>query len=270
MDFSALTQYVKSKKGIDLSLYKKNFLERRVLLRMNFYHINNINEYLELLKNDMGELEKLIHGFNIHVSQFFRNPELFQRLKDVVLPDIFKKDSQEYIFLSAGCATGEEPYSLAILLLEEFEDVVRRSNVRIYGVDISEKALDTARKGIYSSGQLKGLPIQFRQKYFTSINRGIFEIKDQVRKMVEFKRENIFEAKLKEKVDLILCRNLLIYLNREAQLLLISRLKSMLKHDGYIALGNTETIYTFMNIKELQALTGTGRIYVLKGGDYAG
>jgi len=202
------------------------------------------------------------------VTQFFRNPDLFNELKNRVLPELLSRGSRNLCFLSAGCASGEEPYSLAILLLEEFSDLLDSNIVKIYGVDVSEEVLKKACDGIYSIEVLKMVPKGLRSKYFKKIDENRFKIIERVRNMVEFKKLNLIEEELQLKMDLVLCRNLLIYLNRDAQILLIERLKKSLKANGYLILGKTEGIYTFMNIKELMVLNQTKRIYVLKGGIY--
>lgn len=269
MFISELSEYLKSKRGIDISLYKENFLQRRLSIHLNSNNIFNLSEYLQLIKKNDSELDRLIDLLTIHVTQFFRNPELFNELKNTVLPELFNRGSKTLCFLSAGCATGEEPYSLAMLLLEEFSDFLNTTSVKIYGVDISDSVLHRAYEGIYTGAALKKVPDVFRRKYFLNIGENRFRINEEVRKMVEFKKLNLFEEELQTKMDLVLCRNLLIYLNRNIQVLLIERLKNFLNENGYLILGKTEGIYTFMNIKELQVLSQTKRIYVLKGGSYA-
>ncbi len=269
MFISQLGELLKLKRGIDISFYKENFIQRRLLLHLNSLNIFSPAQYLELIKRDDTEIDKIINLLTIHVTQFFRNPELFNELKNNVLPELFNRGSKTLYFLSAGCASGEEPYSLSILLLEEFSDFVNTGLVKIFGVDISEEALKKARNGIYSGPEVKRVPEAFRRKYFKKIGENMFRIDERVRELVEFKKLNLFEEELEYKMDLVLCRNLLIYLNRHAQILLIEKLKNILKKDGYLVLGKTEGIYTFMNIKELQVLNQTKRIYVLKGGVYA-
>lgn len=269
MFISQLSELLKSKRGIDVSFYKENFIQRRISLHMNSLNIFSPVEYLELIKKNDSELDKLVNLLTIHVTQFFRNPELFNELKNKVLPELFNRGSKTLYFLSAGCASGEEPYSLSILLLEEFSDFLNSSLVKIYGVDISDEALQRARDGIYSGTELKKVPEAFRRKYFKKIEENIYSINESVRSLVEFKKLNLFEEEFEQKMDLVFCRNLLIYLNRHAQILLIEKLKNILRRDGYLVLGKTEGIYTFMNIKELQVLNQTKRIYVFKGGAYA-
>lgn len=269
MFISELSEYLKSKRGIDLSFYKENFVQRRISRHLNSLNIFNFSEYLELIKKNGAELDKLIDLLTIHVSQFFRNPELFNELKNRILPELLSRNSKTLFFLSAGCASGEEPYSLSILLLEEFSDFLNSTAVKIYGVDVSGGVLQRARDGIYSGEELKRVPVLFRRKYFEEIGENRFRIIEKVKEMVEFKKLNLLLEELPTKMDLILCRNLLIYLKRHAQILLIERLKKSLQTNGYLILGKTEGIYTFMNIKELLALNQSKRIYVLKGGTYA-
>lgn len=269
MFISELSELLKSKRGIDISLYKDNFLQRRLSLRLNYLNILNLAEYLEFIKKNDAELDKLINLLTIHVTQFFRNPELFNELKNKVLPELLSRGSRTLYFLSAGCASGEEPYSLAILLLEEFSDFLNSTTVKIYGVDVSGDVLQKANDGIYSGEILKRISGAFRSRYFIKIGENRFRINEKIRELVEFKKLNLIEEEIEPKMDLVLCRNLLIYLKRHAQILLIERLKKSLRRDSYLVLGKTEGIYTFMNIKELQVLNQTKRIYVLKGGVYA-
>ncbi len=263
-----LAELIKSKRGIDISFYKENFLERRLSLHLNSLNIFNLAEYLELIKKNDAELDKLIHLLTIHVTQFFRNPELFSELKNKVLPELFKRGLKTLYFLSAGCSSGEEPYSLAMLLLEEFSDFLP-GIVKIYGVDISDDVLQKAQEGIYPEAVLRKVPKVYRRKYFAEAGEDKLQIIEKVRELVEFRRLNLIEEEMERKMDLVLCRNLLIYLKRESQILLIERLKKTLNPGGYLILGKTEGIYTFINIREFHVLNQSKRIYVLKGGIYA-
>ncbi len=269
MFISDLAELIKSKRGIDISLYKENFLERRLSLHLNSLNIFNLREYLELIKKNDAELDRLIDLLTIHVTQFFRNPELFNELKDRVLPELFKRGSKSLYFLSAGCSSGEEPYSLAMLLREEFSNFLNSTMVKIYGVDISDEVLHKARAGVYPEVVLRKVPEVYRRKYFRKAGEDRVQIVDDVRNLVEFKKLNLMEEEMDRKMDLVLCRNLLIYLKRESQILLIERLKKIINPGGYLILGKTEGIYTFMNIRGLHVLNQRKRIYVLKGGMYA-
>lgn len=269
MFFTVLREYLKKKRGIDISLYKDNFLERRISLRLGALHIYELSDYIDLLKRDEKEVDNLINVLTVHVSEFFRNPELFHEIESVILPEIFSRNDRHYLFLSAGCASGEETYSLAMVITENFHYEFVRERVKILGVDISEESIRRAIEGIYSEKEIKQVPARLKRKYFEPVEGGMFRVNEKLRQIVEFRKLNLFEDRISEKMHLILCRNLLIYLNRSSQKILIENLKNMLRKGGYLVFGKTEGIYAFMNMEDLHTLSRTNRIYKLKGGVYA-
>lgn len=270
MFISTVSELLKEKKNFDISYYKENFLERRLSLRLNSLNIRKIENYLELLERNEEEVENLINLLTIHVSQFFRNPDLFQELKSLVLPEVFKRNFGEYYFLSAGCAGGEEAYSLAMLLLENFRPQLDLSVIKIYGVDISEEAIRKAREGIYTEREISTIPSGFRNKYFEKIGKEKYIVSEELKKMVEFKRMNLFVDTLPQKISLLLCRNLLIYLRRDAQITLLRKLMELLEPGAFLVLGKTEGILNLMDFDNLEPLKATKRIYIYNGGVHGG
>jgi chemotaxis protein methyltransferase CheR len=235
-----LHKAVYRKTGMDLHPYKEKFLRRRVAVRLRATGCKDVARYVECLESDEEELDKLLVCLTIHVSTFFRNPSTFRAFEDKVLPDLFAPPSRPVRLWSVGCARGEEPYSLAILISEYLGEGLRRRNVSIEAIDIDEKILEEAKGGVFRKSQLKELDSSLEKRYFAGDDS--CRIAPGIRKMVKFHRRDILMAPPAGEYDFILCRNLLIYIERKPQERIVEHFSRVLRPGGFLALGRTEVL----------------------------
>ncbi len=229
--------------GIDLNLYKDQCILRRIAVRQRACGAPQLRAYLRLVSRDPVERGRLVKALTIHVSQFFRNPTAFEAIRRRVLPVLqAEKIRSEEILLrvwSAGCACGEEAYSLAILFLEVLPDTVRKPACAIYGTDIEPDCLRQAREGRYPAGSLVHVPERWRRRYFTAVG-GMYQVRPMLRRLVYFRTHNILDPPPFGRLDLIVFRNVLIYMTEGLQERVLGGLHAALKPGGFLVLGKVE------------------------------
>ena len=224
----------------DLAGYKDLCIKRRIATQIRAIRCEDPASYVELLKNDQEEQTKLLAVLSIHVSQFFRNPTMFSVLEERILPELLQFSRQTGSKVSvwcAGCANGEEPYSIALLGLK----LKRQNRFAIIATDLSPNALARAEAGLYPSARITGLSDVLLQQFF-SPHEESYQLNKKVRQQVQFFRHDILTDPAYEQVDLILCRNLLIYFSRQQQRQVLEKLATALRHGGYLILGRAETL----------------------------
>lgn len=244
MKDSFLNQVVKllnKNSSISFEIYKNTTIARRVKKRLAALKLRSEIQYLELLKTNQTELEILRQAIFINVSYFFRDKTVFTYLEKHILPEILQSNKQVKRFWVAGCATGEEVVSLVILILEHIEKHnLTKCNYKILASDIDEKALNKARAGFYSEADIGKIPKKFRVKYFNKVNNQYFT-KQILKKNVIFAKHDLFIDPPFGVIDLVLCRNVLIYINSVTQEKIIKKLQFSLNAFGYLLLGNSES-----------------------------
>ncbi len=241
-EFAAITQLLWQRRQFDLNQYKDRCIRRRIAKRLRSCKVTDFASYLKRLEMDRDELDTLLATISIHVSQFFRNPDTYRILEQKILPDLCRRaraaGRSELTLWSAGCASGEEPYSLALLV----DDLaVRDLKIHILATDVSEPVLDTARCGTFEALRLKEVPAEVLDKYFHFENDH-YQLIERVRNRVEFHHHNIMTASDYPPADLILCRNVMIYFTREEQERILSRFAASLPEHGALVLGRSETM----------------------------
>lgn len=231
--------------GTPARSYKRVFLARRVAARMRARAVETGRDYLQLLRRDASESDRLIASLSIRHSYFLRDANTFRALREQFLAPLFAERAQRgrrrFRAWSAGCASGEEPYSLAILCAEILQGDRPRWNLRILGTDVSAAALEQAQSGLYPEDRLRNLTPALIQRYFTRGTEG-YRVCEEIRTCVSFARQNVFDAPARGHFDLILCRNVLIYLAREQQDRLFRLFHSALTNPGLLVIGKTETL----------------------------
>lgn len=241
-EFGAVRDVLLEKRGFDLGMYKDRCIKRRIATRVRALGFDRAGPYLDVLRRDEAEVDALMAALSIHVSQFFRNPSTFAALEGKILPELIRRarasGRRELRLWSVGCAGGEEPYSLA-LLVDEL--AVRDVRVSILGTDISAPVLERARQGLYDPVRLAEVPAEIRERYFASEGRSS-RLDERIRKAVRFERHNILTDRDYPSADLILCRNVLIYFSREEQEKIIGRFAEALSPEGFLVLGRAETM----------------------------
>lgn len=224
--------------GIDLSLYKEAQMKRRITSLRDKRGFDNFISYHLALKKDQILLDEFIDRLTINVSEFYRNPKRWEVLQNKVLPYLIHHNNELTIW-SAACSTGEEPYSLAIMLKEKYPNL----EANILATDIDKGALDKAKQGIYKEQSLKDLPKLYKNKYFTRKN-GLCYLDQQIKNMVNFKNHNLLADRYPQNVDLIICRNVLIYFTDEAKQEIYTRFSNSLIQNGILFVGSTEQIFS--------------------------
>lgn len=222
--------------GIDLSCYKEKQMKRRIQSLITRNNFKDFDDYFEVLKTDKKLFEEFINYLTINVSEFYRNPTQWDVLEKDILPDLIKKSRAINIWSSA-CSTGEEPYSLA-MLLSRFYNL---KDIRIIATDIDLGAIEKAKIGIYNEKSLQYLPSDFKAKYFERIGSS-FKISQAIKDCIQFKQMNLLKDKYPENCHLILCRNVLIYFTEEAKNNIYKKFYNSLNSDGVLFVGSTEQI----------------------------
>jgi two-component system CheB/CheR fusion protein len=236
-------QLLRKHVGVDFSQYKVSTMLRRLQRRMVLHRIANLDEYVQHLENDVDEVRALYEDILIHVTCFFREHESFAALQDTVLPQLIQRREPEepLRFWVPGCSTGEEAYSLAIVTLERLGKMNLEVPVQIFATDISEAAVQKARAGLYSYGISADVPADLLRRYFTRSDGG-YRVSKAVRDCCVFARQDVTHDPPFSKIDLVLCRNLLIYLALPLQRKLMQLFHYALKPGAYLMLGSAESV----------------------------
>lgn len=240
--YEAIIEQLRTRRQLDLGAYKDRCIRRRIAKRLRNSGATDFAGYLALLADDEDELDALLATLSIHVSQFFRNPDTFLALERHVLPDLFRlvraAGRRELRLWSVGCAGGEEPYSLA-LLIDELSPAGLKVN--ILATDVSEPVLENAREALYEPARLAEVPPPVLASYFTAEGER-FRLIERVRARVRFEQHNVMISDVFPPADLILCRNVLIYFTREEQARILARFAAALPEGGALVLGRAETL----------------------------
>ena len=232
--------------GVDLSLYKPNTIKRRILRRMLLSKAESLDEYLRLLQGNPVEVHALYEDMLINVTQFFRDADAFEALKTGIFPKIAGEDAGGVRIWVPGCSTGEEVYSLAICLLEYLEERQQPVHIQLFGTEISEQALERARIGLYGEAIADDVSPERLRKFFVRVERG-YLISKRIRDCCVFARQNLTKDPPFSKLDLISCRNVLIYLGPALQKKVLPIFHYALKPTGFL-LGSSETIGAYADL----------------------
>jgi chemotaxis methyl-accepting protein methylase len=243
----ALLEYVRELRAIDFNAYRPGTIRRRLHLRLSATGMPDYASYHKYLMENPGEIDALIDSLTIKVSYFFRNPFVFEALHEFVLPEIldaFKDDTLR--IWCAGCARGEEPYSIAILLKEIIKDEALTPKIFIIGTDIDRQALKDAGKAIYSAESLSEIKKGYLDRYF-SRKDGLYRLSEEIRSMVTFAYHDVATLSTpKEGIfsdyHLIFCRNVLIYFEKNTCKNVLNSLSGFISKSGYLALGEAEAM----------------------------
>ena len=223
---------------IDLNAYKERQMRRRIEALISKHGIESFADYVIKLKADKVAYEEFINYITINVSEFFRNPEQWTLLEKDVIPYLLEHFGKDLKIWSAACSTGDEPYSL-VMLLSKFLPL---NKIKIIATDIDKQVMAKAQVGLYHVKSLKGIPDEFLNKYFTLVNDKTYQISDQIKACVEFKHHDLLKDAYPAGCDLIVCRNVLIYFTDEAKNQIYADFHKALKKDGLLFVGSTEQI----------------------------
>lgn len=240
---------IRSATGHDLSHYKQTTIRRRIERRMAIHQLNKMADYIKYLQQSPPEVDILFKDMLIGVTNFFRDPEAFEVLKEQVLPALLKsKDTDSSIRIwSMGCSTGEEAYSLAILFSEAMHLVKQNVNIQVFASDIDAQSIDYARLGTYPDNIAADVSQERLHQYFIKEGNA-YKIKKQIRDMIVFAVQNVIKDPPFSKIDLVSCRNLLIYMDSKLQKKVLPLCHYTLNKDGILFLGTSESIGEFTDL----------------------
>lgn len=242
LDYPTFKKMAGELSGIDLSSYKSQQMDRRIHSLMQLWGVQTYDEFWKTLQTNSQKYKDFVKKLTINVSEFFRNAERFQELWDRILPDLLSKQPRVNIW-SAGCSDGAEPYSVAIIVSE----LQAESRVRIIATDVDKAILEKALAAVYGANEVKSLPPELVGKYF-DVRDNSFYLKDSIKKMVEFKAHNLLLEPFESQLDLIICRNVVIYFTEEAKAVLYRKFYEALRPGGYLMVGGTEPLLKYRQL----------------------
>ncbi|PKM53791.1 MAG: chemotaxis protein CheR [Firmicutes bacterium HGW-Firmicutes-5] len=236
-DYEGFKKEILSLTKIDLNAYKERQMKRRIDSLIKKNGVADYEAYVKELKNNKEVYEEFINYLTINVSEFFRNTAQWDVLEKEIFPYIFNKFGKRIKVWSAACSTGDEPYSLAMVLSK----FIPLNQIQIIATDIDKQILSKAREGIYNEKSIAGVPKEFKDKYFEKIGAS-FRVSDDIKKCITFKEHNLLKDAYPDQLDLIVCRNVLIYFTEEAKSDIYTKFNKSLKKEGILFVGSTEQI----------------------------
>ncbi|QED48434.1 CheR family methyltransferase [Cytobacillus dafuensis] len=236
-DYEEFIVNIKKKTGIDLSLYKEAQMKRRLLSLYEKKGFQSFHEFFEALRKDNEILNEFLDRMTINVSEFYRNSKRWEVLENKILPKLLSENKRLKIW-SAACSTGEEPYTVA-MVMSKFMPL---SQIQILATDIDENIISRAKLGVYPERSLNEVPEAMKKKYFQK-DGSFYRISEDVKKTVTFRKHNLLADSFGGPFDLVICRNVLIYFTEEAKDELYIKFSNALKSDGIFFVGSTEQIF---------------------------
>ena len=234
-----LMEKIYSERGFDFREYRKSTLTRRIGRRLNAQSSKTYGEYADVLDKNPAEYDKLFNDLTINVTSFFRDQLAFKALEDVVIPALVDREAKNISIWSAGCATGEEPYSIAMLLMELLKRNINKRDITILATDIDSRTLGCAIKGIFSAKDVAGIRPSWVKKYFVPAGKG-FRMQPVFKELVTFQTHNMVSDPPYHDFDLVVCRNVLIYFRPVLQTQVLKGIHERLKQGGFLLLGKAE------------------------------
>lgn len=246
-EFDAFIEYVKQHRELDLNYYRKTFLLRRLQARFNAKNIDNLPQYVDLLKKDTGEWNIFLENLSINVSEFFRDKDVFSSFAKKCIPEMIMRKEKEgnktIRCWSCGCSCGEEAYSLSVLIHDYFQkNNVTGFTFKVYATDVDGDALEKAKTGEYEKMSFKKLDPYVLNNYFDFIPPDRYSIKLEIRKEVSFQKQNILVDEPLKHMDIIFFRNVRIYFQGKKGDAILLKICSGLRKNGYLVLGKVETL----------------------------
>lgn len=236
-----IKKIIKKKINLNIDNFKTSFIERMIKKRMYFTGKKSLSEYISFLDEDSLEVLELNASLSINVTEFFRDPKVWNVFEQKILPEVFKRsnDNQKIRIWSAGCATGEEPYSLAMILSNFLK--TKEKQFEIIANDINPTSVSIAKAGKYDGEKLKNIPDSLLSKFVEKIDDDLYKLNDDLKKSINFQVGDIVSFNINP-VDVIICRNLLIYYSDDVKDLFFKKFYHTLRNDGFLVLGMTEII----------------------------
>src|SRR5262249_6419174 len=242
-DFRALLEKLSARYNFDFREYKETSLARRIRARMAQVHVDAFAAYANFLDANPNEHVALFNTILINVTNFFRDPDAWKTLADDVVPKIVDEvgDARSIRIWSAGCSSGEEPYSIAMLLAERLVGPATNSSIRIYGTDVDDELLTAPRHALYRREQLRDVPDRLLERFFPRDGQ-LYRFRRDIRRWCIFGSHNLTQAPPLSHIDLLICRNVLIYFTAELQERILTRFHYSIREDGFLFLGRSESL----------------------------
>lgn len=228
---------------VDLSSYKQNQMKRRIDSFITRHNSKGYEDFISLIRKDKQLLNEFLEYITINVSEFYRNPDQWKILAEECLPLLIERFGKKLTIWSAACSTGDEPYSLVMAL----SAYVPLSQIKIIATDLSDEIIEKAKIGIYAEKSVTSVPAEYKSKYFKK-NGSFYQISDEIKKCVEFKKHNLLKDPFFNKCHLIVCRNVLIYFTEEAKDKVFEDFYKSLCDGGMLFIGSTEQILNYKTI----------------------
>ena len=247
--FEALLEFLKRTRGIDFTGYKRNSLQRRFRRRMDTVGCESFSDYLDYLEVTPQEYDELFEMLLINVTEFFRDPPAWEHLRKTILPPLLagKADDQPVRVWSAGCASGQEAYTAGMVLAELLGVEAYRERVKIYATDIDDDALGQARLATYTAKEIESVPAELRERYFERADQR-FAFRKDLRRTVIFGRNNLVQDAPISRLDVLICRNTLMYFNAETQGRILRHFHFALDPAGALMLGKSEMMISHRDL----------------------
>jgi two-component system CheB/CheR fusion protein len=244
-NFEEILRYLQQTRGFDFTAYKRPSLVRRVIRRMQVVGAETFEAYLEHLQLHESEFGELFNTILINVTSFFRDLDVWTHVAEEILPRLLDKRRDGVVRIwSAGCAGGHEPYTIAMLIADRIGQEAARDRIKIYATDVDQQALTEARAGVYTAREISDVPVPFAEKYFDSVGTQ-HSIRHEIRRMVIFGHHNLVQDAPISRIDLLICRNTLMYFHAEAQSRILGRFYYSLNPSGYVLLGRAEMLFSY-------------------------
>lgn len=243
-DFDFIKQVIGSHTGIVLSESKRNMVYGRLSRRLRVLGMSRFNEYCDLLRDeDKDELVNFVNAITTNLTSFFREKHHFDYLEKVIIPQLLAQNTNKRIRIwSAGCSTGEEPYSIAMVLQESIPNI-KTWDVKVLATDLDSNVVATAKAGIYTEERIEGIALSRKKRWFSQ-NGGKVQVSSELKQLITFNQLNLMnEWPLKGLFDLIFCRNVVIYFSKDTQRKLVSRYADYTKDQGHLFLGHSESLF---------------------------
>ena len=247
-DFNHIRKLVKDQTGINLSEGKRDMVYGRLSRRLRQLGISDFREYLGYLESDEAEVGNFINAITTNLTSFFREMHHFDYLSKTIIPSLLKSNSNtgRIRIWSAGCSTGEEPYSIAMTLMNSIPDIAHW-DVKILATDLDTNVVAHARAGVYTADRVKGVPDNIQRKYFRKgrgSTEGSVKMSESLQSLITFNQLNLMNQwPMRGPFDLIFCRNVVIYFDKPTQRVLFDRYADLLRPDGHIFLGHSESLF---------------------------
>lgn len=242
-NYEGFKQKVLSMTKIDLDAYKEKQMRRRIDSLVSRNSCKSYDEYVELLKKDSAVFDEFINFLTINVSQFYRNPDQWELLHKEFFPYLMNKFGKKLKIWSAACSTGDEPYSL-VMALSRFMPL---SDIHIIATDIDKQVIAQAKTGLYTDKAIANVPDDLKKQFFTKVGSS-YQIADEIKRCVEFKTHDLLRDPYMKDMDMIVCRNVLIYFTEEAKEDIYRKFYAALKDKGILFIGSTEQVMDYKEI----------------------